>query len=92
MIGSSDTFQAQGSSFLVGISQLGKVLRKLMLILLTLAAFAANNVLCRKSLAETAIGPAEFGLVRMLSGALMLYALTKIRNPSARVTVLSREL
>lgn len=65
---------------------MGSSLRKLILILLTLAAFAANNVLCRKALAETAIGPANFALVRMLSGALTLYALTKIRNSSARVT------
>jgi drug/metabolite transporter (DMT)-like permease len=61
-------------------------LRKLILILLTLAAFAANNVLCRKALAQTAIGAANFALVRMLSGALTLYALTKFSSPSARVT------
>lgn len=61
-------------------------MRKLILILLTLAAFAANNVLCRKALAETRIGPANFALVRMLAGALMLYGLTKVSNPAARVT------
>lgn len=61
-------------------------MRKPILILLTLAAFAANNVLCRKALAQTAIGPANFALVRILSGALMLYALTKLSSSKARVT------
>jgi hypothetical protein len=86
MIGSSDTFQAQGSSFLVGISQLGKVLRKLMLILLTLAAFAANNVLCRKALAETAIWPRGVWSCQNALLCTHVVCVDKIRNPSARVT------
>jgi drug/metabolite transporter (DMT)-like permease len=64
----------------------GEFLRKLILIVLTVAAFAANNVLCRKALAGTAMGPANFALVRMLSGALTLYMLTKLSSSSARVT------
>jgi drug/metabolite transporter (DMT)-like permease len=50
------------------------------LVLFTLAAFAANNLLCRKALAQTSIDPASFTLIRMASGAVMLLLLTKLKR------------
>lgn len=48
-----------------------------------LCAFAANSVLCRLALAEQAIDPAGFTLVRLLAGAIVLAALVAIKaqNP-----------
>jgi drug/metabolite transporter (DMT)-like permease len=48
--------------------------------LFTLAAFAANNLLCRKALAQTSIDPASFTLVRMVSGAITLLLLTRLKR------------
>lgn len=61
-----------------------KVLRIALLLTLTMIAFAANSVLCRKALAQTTIDPATFTLVRMASGSVMLYVLTRLkRRPNA---------
>jgi drug/metabolite transporter (DMT)-like permease len=49
-----------------------------------LAAFAANNLLCRKALAQTSIDPASFTLVRVASGAIMLLILIGLKR--GRVT------
>ena len=43
-------------------------------------AFAANSVLCRKALAQCAIDPATFTLVRLTSGAAMLSLLVRIKG------------
>ena len=41
-------------------------------------AFAANSVLCRMALKRTSIDPASFTLVRIASGALMLWVLSSV--------------
>jgi drug/metabolite transporter (DMT)-like permease len=43
-----------------------------------LAAFAANSLLCRAALAPKLVDPASFTSIRILSGALMLFVLTKV--------------
>lgn len=55
-------------------------MRIVVVMLFTLAAFAANNLLCRKALAQTSIDPASFTLVRMASGAIMLLMLTRLKR------------
>ena len=59
----------------------GGGLRLVLLIGLVLVAFAANSVLCRKALAQTALDPASFTLIRLGSGALVLFALTRLQTP-----------
>lgn len=44
---------------------------------LALIAFAANSILCRLALSEEAIDPASFTSVRLMAGAVMLYALVR---------------
>ena len=44
---------------------------------LAMLAFAANSLLCRAALKDTAIDPASFTGVRLLSGAVALYTLTR---------------
>ncbi len=46
--------------------------RTVVLTALAMAAFAGNSIFCRLALARTAIDPATFTLVRMVSGAAML--------------------
>jgi drug/metabolite transporter (DMT)-like permease len=43
-------------------------------------AFAANSVLCRLALRDTAIDPASFTSLRVLSGALMLWLFTRLQQ------------
>lgn len=52
-------------------------LRLIVLTTLTLIAFAANSLLCRMALKETAIDAATFTSVRLLSGAVMLWLLMR---------------
>ena len=49
---------------------------------LAMAAFAANSLLCRLALKETAIDAASFTTVRILSGAAMLWLMMRWRAPS----------
>jgi drug/metabolite transporter (DMT)-like permease len=51
------------------------VLRILIYTTLALIAFAANSILCRLALSEEAIDPASFTSVRLMAGAVTLYAL-----------------
>lgn len=46
-------------------------------------AFAANSLLCRAALRDTAIDPATFTLLRLASGAIVLWAVVKVRNTSS---------
>jgi len=55
------------------------VARLVILVLLALAAFAGNSLLCRAALARTHIDAASFTTLRMLSGALMLWLLVRLR-------------
>lgn len=50
------------------------------LTLLAMIAFAANSVLCRIALRDTAIDPASFTAVRLASGAIMLWIVTRVRT------------
>ena len=43
-------------------------------------AFAGNSILCRMALAMTAIDPASFTLIRIVSGAVVLYLLVSWRR------------
>jgi len=55
------------------------------LTLLTMAAFAGNSLLCRLALKETSIGAAGFTGVRIVSGALALWLITRLRRPSRTI-------
>jgi drug/metabolite transporter (DMT)-like permease len=46
-------------------------------------AFAANSLLCRAALKHTGIDAASFTTVRLLSGALMLWLIVRIRSSKA---------
>jgi len=54
----------------------------------TLIAFAANSVLCRLALGEKTIDASSFTVIRLLSGAVVLWAILKItrkkNSPSAK--------
>lgn len=49
---------------------------------LALLAFAGNSLLCRAALRDTAIDPASFTLLRIVSGALVLALLVGLRTPA----------
>ena len=55
-------------------------LRIISLTSLAMIAFAGNSLLCRLALAQTAIDPASFTTIRLLSGALMLWLLVRVKN------------
>ena len=50
---------------------------------LTMIAFAANSVFARLAMAENAIGSVEYSLVRLASGALILWLIVHLRRSSA---------
>ena len=54
--------------------------RVLVLTLLALVSFAGNSLLCRAALAYTDIDAASFTTLRLLSGAVVLYALVALRH------------
>ena len=54
--------------------------RTVLLTVLALVAFAANSVLCRLALGEKAIDASSFTIIRLLSGAIVLIILFKIKN------------
>lgn len=58
----------------------------LLLALLALLAFAGNSLLCRLALKHTAIDPASFTGVRILSGALTLWLITRSSRRNASGT------
>jgi len=47
---------------------------------LAMIAFAGNSLLCRLALKSTGIDPASFTSIRIISGALILWIITKIRG------------
>jgi len=49
---------------------------------LAMIAFAGNSLLCRVALKDTAIDPASFTAVRLISGALMLWMLARMKHKS----------
>lgn len=58
--------------------------RILALTALAMVAFAANSLLCRLALRDTDIDPASFTLIRMVSGALVLWVILRLRTSAAR--------
>lgn len=50
------------------------------LTLIAMLAFAGNSLLCRLALSNTGIDPASFTLIRILSGALMLCLIVRVRG------------
>lgn len=50
---------------------------------LVMLAFAGNSILCRLALRDTALDPASFTTIRVASGALALWLLTRRRGDSA---------
>jgi len=48
---------------------------------LAMIAFAGNSLLCRLALKHTAIDPASFTAVRILSGAIVLWLVVQVRAP-----------
>lgn len=57
--------------------------RILALTSLTMVAFAGNSLLCRMALKQTSIDPASFTTIRLVSGALTLWLLTRARHGKA---------
>jgi drug/metabolite transporter (DMT)-like permease len=53
--------------------------RVLMLTALAMLAFAGNSLLCRMALAQTAIDAASFTTIRIVSGALALWLIVRVR-------------
>lgn len=51
---------------------------------LAMIAFASNSLLCRLALKQTAIDPASFTFIRILSGALVLWTIAKLRRVSRK--------
>ena len=60
-------------------------LRVFALTSLAMLAFAGNSLLCRLALAHTAIDPASFTAIRMISGAAMLAVAVRLRGGHWRV-------
>jgi drug/metabolite transporter (DMT)-like permease len=59
-----------------------KPARLFLLTLLAMIAFAGNSLLCRLALKHTAIDPASFTFVRLASGALVLWLISRARQLS----------
>jgi drug/metabolite transporter (DMT)-like permease len=57
--------------------------RTIALTLLTMTAFAGNSLLCRVALKQTGIDAASFTLIRIVSGAVMLWLVSRMR-PAAQ--------
>ena len=55
-------------------------MRLIILVSITMLAFAANSILNRMALAESEAGAASFAALRLLSGALMLVAIVQMRG------------
>jgi drug/metabolite transporter (DMT)-like permease len=54
--------------------------RTISLTALAMLAFAGNSLLCRVALKETAIDPASFTAIRLVSGALMLWLVVRLKQ------------
>src|SRR5438132_1482157 len=64
-----------------------KPTRLFILTLLAMIAFASNSLLCRAALKQTSIDAASFTFVRIFSGAVALWVVTKIRGARALAAV-----
>lgn len=57
--------------------------RTLLLTVVAMLAFAGNSLLCRLALKHTAIDPASFTTIRLLSGAIALWLIVQLRADRA---------
>lgn len=64
-------------------------MRVIVLTCLAMVAFAGNSLLCRLALKTTTIDPASFTLIRIASGALLLWLLVRLRGQYTAGTVRS---
>jgi drug/metabolite transporter (DMT)-like permease len=60
-------------------------MRVFILTLVAMIAFASNSLLCRAALKQTAIDPASFTLIRIVSGAIMLWVVIMIQRSTSAV-------
>jgi drug/metabolite transporter (DMT)-like permease len=58
--------------------------RLFVLVVLTLIAFAGNSLLCRLALRNTAIDAASFTSIRLLSGAIALWLIVRLRDTAQK--------
>ncbi|MDD1955682.1 DMT family transporter [Pseudomonas qingdaonensis] len=63
-----------------------KTQRVVILTAIALTAFAANSVLCRVALRHSAIDPISFSVIRLVSGALILWVILKFQRPVKKAT------
>ena len=54
--------------------------RAVVLTVLAMIAFAANSILCRIALARAGIDPASFTAIRLISGAIVLWLVVRLRG------------
>lgn len=64
--------------------------RLFILTLLAMFAFASNSLLCRVALKQTSIDAASFTFIRILSGALALWLILRMRNTSSNASLVTR--
>ena len=62
------------------------LIKTLVFTILALIAFAANAVLCRWALGERSIDAASFTSIRLCTGALVLYVITRLHHTGSRST------
>lgn len=60
--------------------------KTLLFTVLAMMAFAANSVLCRMALGQDTIDAASFTLIRLTSGAVVLWVIVVVKNKSAKIT------
>jgi len=58
--------------------------RVMLLTMLAMIAFSGNSLLCRLALKNTAIDPASFTAVRLISGAVALWLILQVRQKATR--------
>ncbi|RTZ44789.1 DMT family transporter [Candidimonas sp. SYP-B2681] len=58
---------------------------------LAMVAFASNSILCRLALMADRIDPFSFTVLRLVSGALVLYVLVRFRSQPIQESALSRQ-
>jgi len=64
------------------VSSRNHLARTISFTVLALIAFAANSVLCRLALGDRTIDASSFTVIRLLSGAIVLFLIIKIKNKS----------
>src|SRR5690242_5066355 len=67
------------------------MLRTTSLTAIALLCFASNSLLCRAALRPHAIDPASFTLIRILSGAVVLFVLSRVRRQHRTLSPARRE-